>query len=75
MKPQRTLIFAASAAIAAGLSAFAYAARPTSPAAATQLLPAAATVDVDNATCPPRACTIVFETESGGPPSAQLDVR
>ncbi|MDR3375950.1 MAG: hypothetical protein P4L98_19675 [Ancalomicrobiaceae bacterium] len=73
MKMQQLLFVSISMVIVVGLSAFAYAAKPTSPVFVTTA-PGVA-LDAFDANCPARACTIVVKTERDGPPSAQIDVR
>ncbi|TBW40383.1 hypothetical protein EYW49_04150 [Siculibacillus lacustris] len=75
MKTQGKLVSGVSMAIVVGLSAYAFAAEPQRPTVVAQLLPPIAVVDDADAICPPQACTIVFKTERGGPPSARIDVR
>jgi hypothetical protein len=72
MKTHGRLIFAVSMVTVAGLSAYAFAVEPEQRAVLALL--SAQTTGTDT-TCPPGACTIVFKTERGGPPSPRIDVR
>lgn len=74
MQPKWKMIVACTGAAFLGASALAVAADGgldpfTAPAARSDVRPA------DTEPCPPEACSIVFKTAPGGPPSAIVDMR